>query len=217
MKYRSAVARGALALAAIAVSTPLLATSSFASGPSAPATPTNVVLASGNKVITVTWNESSTGVIKFVATATAPGKPTRSCPATRLLDCKIASLQNGVVYGVTVVAKNLTGNSAPSGLQTVMVGVPSAPLSVNATALVAAAQISWAPPIASGVNPVVAYMATAQPGGFSCSTSGTLLTPAARTCEIAGLTSGATYTVTVTATNSFGTGLPSRTATVKAN
>ena len=97
-----------------------------------------------------------------------------------------------------------------------IVGVPGAPLSIHATAGVASATIRWAPPKASGVTHVTSYMATATPGGFSCSTAGTLTALPARTCVISGLTTGTKYQITVTATNAYGTGSPSKAATVTA-
>ena len=125
--------------------------------------------------------------------------------------CSITALTNGVVYDVTVTAKNKGGTSAPSTPASAIVGVPGAPRSVHATAGTASATIRWAPPKASGVTHVTSYMATAQPGGLSCSTSGT---KPARTCVISGLSPGTKYTVTVTATNAYGTGVPSKPATV---
>jgi hypothetical protein len=74
--------------------------------------------------------------------------------------------------------------------------------------------VTWGPPKASGVTGVTSYMATASPGGFSCSTVETILSAPARTCAIPGLTPGSTYEVTVTATNAFGTGAPSRAVAV---
>jgi hypothetical protein len=213
MKASTLLRRSWITASIACLATPLLATAALAGGPSGPATPTSVVLTSGNRALTAAWTESSSGKLSFVATAKAPGRPSHSC-RTKNLDCKITSLANGVVYDVTVTASDRGGTSSPSADATQIVGVPSAPNAIRATADVASARVSWAPPKASGVADPTSYMATASPGGFSCSTSGSLVTPPARTCEIAGLASGTTYTVTVTATNSFGTGPPSRAMTV---
>jgi hypothetical protein len=182
-------------------------------GPGTPATPAAVALASANKSLAVSWTESSTGIITYTATAKASGKATRSC-VTKRTSCSIVALMNGVIYDVTVVASNTAGSSAPSADVTQIVGVPSAPLMVHTTAGTAMATIAWNPPKASGVANVTTYIATASPGGFSCTSTGTLLTPPARTCQIPGLTSGTTYTVTVTAANAYGASSPSKPATV---
>ena len=161
---RRSVGVAAVALAAA----PLFAGASFGvalPAPPPPATPGNVALLSANRSIAVTWTESSSGSVNFVATAKAAGKPTRVCRTTAD-GCSIVSLANGTIYVVTVVAKNKGGVSNPSAPQTALVGVPGAPLSVRATAGTAMATVSWAPPKASGVTNVTGYHVTTSPGGF---------------------------------------------------
>jgi large repetitive protein len=183
-----------------------VAPAALASGP--PATPTGVALVGGNRSMAVSWTDSSSGRIIFTATAQSPGRATRSCVSKRT-SCKLASLQNGVVYEVTVVARDRAGSSAPSAAASGRAGVPGAPRNVKVAADAATLSVSWMAPAASNVARITGYMATASPGGFSCSTAGTIISQPGRACEIAGLTPGTTYAVTVTATNAWGTGAPS--------
>ena len=215
MQARRALRGGAIAVMLAIGTVPVLATPTFANGPggSTPASPTGVSLVSGNRSLSVAWSESSTGKITFVATATGAGRATRKC-TSKTTRCKIPALVNGVVYDVTVVAKTTSRSSAPSGPASALVGVPGPPLSVHARPSAAAASVTWGPPKASGVTDVTGYMATASPGGFSCSTVKTILSAPPRACVIPGLTPGATYAVTVTATNAYGTGAPSRATSV---
>jgi hypothetical protein len=213
---RRALLLGALGVVIVAAAVPVAAEASSARAhpfTGVPSSPTAVVLISGNRSLAAKWTESATGSITYTATAIAAGKATKSCTA-KTFGCKIASLIDGVVYDVTVTAKSTGLASAPSSPVSAIVGVPVAPHSVRATPGPASVTVSWARPTASGVSHVTSYMATANPGGFSCSTSGS---KPARTCLIAGLTSGAKYTVTVTATNPYGTGSPSKPATVTPN
>lgn len=176
---------------------------------SRPKPPKDVTLATGNGSLGAAWLDSSAGRLTFTATATASSQPTESC-TTRVFACVIPSLANGVLYTVTVVATNRSGSSAPSKAVTAIVGVPGPPRQVRAIPGKAAATISWAPPRSSGASKITGYVATANPGGFSCSTESNLLTNAARTCQISGLESHTQYTVTVSATNVYGTGQPSK-------
>ena len=215
MRLNRAVRRGAIATAiAATVAVVPFASPSFATRVAAnvpPPTPTSVSAASGNKLLVVSWSESGTPA--FTATARSVGHAAKVCH-TRLLTCTISTLVNGTIYTVTVVATNKSGSSAPSVPITVVAGTPSAPLAVHAAPGVASAMVSWTAPKTTGGAKVTAYMATASPGGFSCSASGTIVSGPTRSCTIAGLTSGSSYSVTVVATNSFGTGVPSKPAGV---
>jgi hypothetical protein len=188
---------------------------SFAVSPKgAPASPTSVTLGSGSKSLAVVWAESSTGTLVFTATATSPGRVPGSCVTTSHR-CTISALDDGVVYDVVVDARSaLNGSSGPSAAVSANVGVPGPPRSVRTSAGAAQATVYWSAPKSTGVSKVTGYVATASPGGFSCSTAGTIVSQPARTCEIPGLTPSARYTVTVTATNAYGSGAPSKSVTV---
>jgi len=75
---------------------------------------------------------------------------------------------------------------------------PTAPTGVTATRGDGSASVSWNASTDYG-NAVTQYVATASPGGATCSTNGAL------NCTVTGLTNGTSYTFTVTATNSIGT------------
>ena len=92
-------------------------------------------------------------------------------------------------------------------LVTVIAVQPSPPTDVTAVAGNGEITASWQPPTFTGDQPITDYLATASPGGQQCTTGG------ATTCAFPGLTNGAAYTVTVTATNSIGTSMPSKPST----
>ena len=79
------------------------------------------------------------------------------------------------------------------------VTLPDAPHGVAAVGLDSSARVSWTA-AADGNSAISGYTATANPGSHQCTTTGALI------CTIAGLTNGAVYSVTVTATNGVGTG-----------
>lgn len=77
---------------------------------------------------------------------------------------------------------------------------PTAPSGVRVRAGNARIAAAWSASASNGGSAIVAYTATASPGGAKCQT------PAwKRYCVIRGLDNGTAYTVTVTATNAVGT------------
>ncbi len=76
---------------------------------------------------------------------------------------------------------------------------PSAPRQVTATAGDGQASLTWNPPADEGSSPIIGYQVTTEPGGASEQVTGTMAT-------ITDLTNGTTYTFSVAAVTSVGTG-----------
>ncbi len=77
--------------------------------------------------------------------------------------------------------------------------LPSAPTIGTATAGNAQATVSFTPPMNNGGSAITSYTVTSSPGGIT-------RTGTASPITVTGLTNGTSYTFTVTATNSVGTG-----------
>jgi len=83
---------------------------------------------------------------------------------------------------------------------------PGAPVGVTDSAGNALVKVSWSPPASNGGLAITGYTVTSvQDTSKHCSTAGAL------TCIVSGLTNGTSYSFTVTATNSLGTGPASST------
>jgi serine protease len=78
---------------------------------------------------------------------------------------------------------------------------PGAPTGVSVEAGVHRAFVSWSPPLPNGTTAIASYTASAEPGGWACTTL-------ELTCTIDNIPSG-TYTFSVRATTLAGTGPPS--------
>jgi Fibronectin type III domain len=87
---------------------------------------------------------------------------------------------------------------------------PAAPTAVTTTPGDGKVAVSWTAPASSGSSTISGYTATASPSGQTCSTTG------ATSCTITGLTDGLTQSITVTATNPYGTGSASSAASATA-
>ncbi len=113
----------------------------------------------------------------------------------------------GTTTGIVLTVRDSNGFSASSpAFSWIVTGPPSAPLAVNVSNGDTTANVTWTAPSTSNGAVVTGYTVTVSPGA-GCTSTGAL------GCTLSGLTNGIPYSVTVTATNSFGTS-PASTAVV---
>ena len=89
---------------------------------------------------------------------------------------------------------------------TSVINTPGAPTDVNATPGDSSAKLSWSVPSSQGGAPITSYTITPSPPCPSCSGLSVSGSPPSTSTTVDGLTNGRTYTFTVTATNSAGSG-----------
>jgi hypothetical protein len=168
-----------------------------------PGKPTGAVAAGYSGGAVVTWNapanDGGADIAKYTVTSSPGGK---TCTTTGARRCLVTGLTNGTAYTFTVTATTVVGTGPPSDPTAAMTPtpVPGPPGSVTAIASNSSAIVSWAAPSVAGGSSIIGYTATASPGGRTCTTTG------ARTCRVTQLNNGTSYTFTVRATNSYGTG-----------
>ena len=182
--------------------------------PSLPYPPKGVTALTGNASATVSWiSPASTGKgpLSGYTVKSSPGGITVAASASAS-SANVSGLTNGATYTFTVTARNAVGSSLPSQPSNPLTptssgagaAVPSSPTGVTASAGNAQATVSFTAQSSNGGSTITSYAVTASPGGASVAGSGSPLT-------VTGLTNGTSYTFTVKATNSVGTG-PASTA-----
>ena len=180
-----------------------------------PGAPTGVVATAGNASATVTW----------VAPASNGGSPVTGYTITPYIGATaqtpvvvgnvtadiVTGLTNGTAYTFTVAATTAAGTgpaSSPSNAVTPTSAVipPGFPTGVVATAGDTSASLTWVAPASNGGSAVTGYTITPYIGATAQTpiVVGNVLTD-----DVTGLTNGTTYTFTVAATNSAGTGAAS--------
>lgn len=162
-----------------------------------PDAPTAVTAVPGRKSAVVSWSAPADGgaaITQYSVVSTPEGL---TCTSTTT-SCTLSGLHTGLSYTFTVTATNRIGSGAASNASDpVVIGTPSAPSGVSAMGRPQSVTVWWQPSSGNGYF-VSGYIATASPGGKSCTSTGL-------SCTISGLTDGTTYTITVVAKNAKGT------------
>jgi hypothetical protein len=177
----------------------------------------------GDTTMTVAFaapaDTGSSSILSYTVTATdLTNPPTGQKPVCIYdvatddgLSCRVQGLTDGDSYTFTVSAANSSGvgpDSPPSAPAT-PAALPGVPTGVTTTQGNGHITIAWSAPLSDGGSPITGYTATAVGTAHSC----TAISPGTDSCEIAGLTTGSTYTFMVTSTSVAGTSGPSSATT----
>lgn len=144
---------------------------------------TPTLTATSTSSLMVTFSSSTTGV----CTITSGGVLTFVTAGSCTIDADQAG--NASTNAASTVSRTFTVNAV----------VPGAPTIGTATAGDTQADVSFTAPASNGGATITGYTVTSNPGGFTGTGAGSPIT-------VTGLTNGVSYTFTVTATNSAGTG-----------
>ena len=179
--------------------------------PKAPSAPTAPTARAGNGVAIVSFSTAgSTGgdPINSYTVIASPGGATASSVASPIT---VTGLTNGTSYTFTVKATNAIGTGKASAASApVIIGSPAAPTAVTAVAGTTAGTITVSYTLgADNGSAISSQTATCTSSNGGTPGSATITGATAAPITVASLTTGKTYTCTVTATNARGGGLPS--------
>ena len=161
------------------------------------------VLTPGSHTLKV-WFDSGAGSSNHLDMRTLNLLNASSC-TTASTSCTVTGLTNGTSYAFTVIASNVSGNSAASvaSAAAVPATVPGIASISGVTYGDSSVTVSWTAPVDNGGSVITDYVVSSRPTASTCSSNGAL------SCTLTGLTNGTRYTFIVKAVNSMGTGAAS--------
>ncbi len=184
----------------------------------APGQPTNVTATPGYGSAAVSWTPSSSGgaattvvITPYIGTTAQTPVTVTGNPAPN--NATVTGLTSGTPYTFTVTPSNPTGTGPVSAASNVVTPTaptaPGAPTGVTATGGNGSAKVSWTAPASNG-STITSYTVTPYLSGVAQAATTVTGTPPATTAAVSGLTNGQSYTFTVTAANSVGSGSASQ-------
>ena len=172
-----------------------------------PAAPPTVVAAPGNGNAALSWtapNNNGSAITGYQITTIVNGVPQApQLIAGAGLSKSMTGLTNGTTYSFAVAAVNARGTGPATTTAPIIVGSPTAPALVTATAGVKQASVTWSASTNNG-SAVTGYTVTPVKNGVAqapIAVSGTTTTRV-----VTGLTTGASYVFRIEATNARGIG-----------
>ncbi|MGA3149505.1 MAG: fibronectin type III domain-containing protein [Acidimicrobiales bacterium] len=178
-----------------------------------PDAPTIGTATGGNAQASVAFtppaNDGGASILQYTVTATdsttpANGNQVVSGSGSPIV---VTGLTNGDSYTFTVTATNSAGTGAASGASNAVVPatVPDAPTIGTATGGDAQASVTFTPPADDGGSSILHYTVTAT-DSTTPANGNQVVSGSGSPIVVTGLTNGDSYTFTVTATNTNGTG-----------
>jgi hypothetical protein len=180
--------------------------------PTVPGAPTNATATAGDASASVSWtapaSDGGSAITGYTVTPYVGNVAQTPTTVGFITATQIAGLTNGTTYTFKVKATNAVGtgpDSAASNAVTPTAGAtaPGAPTNVSASALDAAAIVSWSAPASNGGSPITGYTVTPYigPTPQTSTTVGNVLST-----QVSFLSNGTTYTFKVRAINAIGPG-----------
>jgi len=154
-------------------------------------------------------NASSSTPVAVTATGVLAGVILFQISSGQVATCAQGTTGAFYCWGTNTNSQLGNASTTSSDVPVTVAGiVPGAPTSVAAFPASTTAAVYWVTPASLGTGTLTGYLATASPGGATCTTTTAL------SCTITGLANGTTYTITVIARTTDGNSANSTAATV---
>ena len=179
-------------------------------GETVPAAPTDLAGTPGDTFVDLTWTAPSDGgfAITNYRVTYAIGRESTVDTESSSTSYRLEGLTNGEEYTISVMAENSLGFGDPSESIDVTPTdgstAPDAPTALQASAGDGQVTLSWTAPEEDGGDSITGYVVSYTPSGGSTVDVSTRSTETSYV--VTKLTNGTTYTFTVAAVNSVGTG-----------
>ena len=181
--------------------------------PTAPGAPTGVTATAGNHKAVVAFAASASDggdPVNFYTVTVSPGGAKFSSASSPIT---VTGLTNGTAYSFRVTATNAvgTGPASPASKVVIPGTPPSAPTAVHAVSgstktKTGPLTVTFATPSSNGGPPITRYTARCTSSNGGVTRTSTRSGAAAAPIAVVSVTTGKTYTCSVTATNALGTG-----------
>lgn len=184
--------------------------------PTAPSVPTSLSAVGGVGQASLTWSAPSQNggadISDYVVEYSSRGSTSWSQfddGVSVTTSATVTGLSNGTTYLFRVRAVTSGGTSDASASASAIIGVPTSPQSLSATAIDQAVRLMWSVPAQNGGSVITDYVIEYSSNGgtaWSIFDDGTSI---ATTSTVSGLTNSMTYQFRVSASNTLGTGASS--------
>ncbi len=167
----------------------------------------------GSAIVALTQQMTTAGFgVVYRATANPPATSDLNSPGGSQPTTNLAAVALDGATALKASYQSSGGSSAVAVtgwvVSTELPGPPSAPTAVTATAGSGSATVAWSAPLDLGGSALLHYTVHANPSGATCTWTATPLA-GPLSCVVSGLADGIAETFSVTATNVWGTSVPS--------
>ncbi|GHU64862.1 hypothetical protein AGMMS49983_11510 [Clostridia bacterium] len=176
--------------------------------PTVPDPPQSLVATAGNAQVTLSWSAPTDDGGSIITGYEVSSNGTNWTPVGNVTSYTFTGLTNGTAYTLSVHAVNVVGSSTDVSAGATPISVPTAPLTLSASASDKQIVLTWAAPADNGGSAVTGYEVSSNGGSSWVNADLADLAVSSFSYTFTGLIDGTQYTLAVRAVNAAGEGAP---------